>query len=381
MQLWDAATGRKLRTLAGHDGYAYSIAFSPDGNTLATGGRDSKIRLWDVATGSPKGTLAGHFGTVYAVAFSPDGRTLASAGIDMLRLWNAAAGEVREVIHGLAAPITTVAFSPDNKTLATGSSDGMVTLWDTGSFEERATLRGHTVGVTQVTFSPDGKTLASCSWDKTVRLWRTQSAPAAGTIRRASFSRRRCSRADAIWRLCSITAFVKEAIRRALPIAIENQPWASSIRTTPARCLPPSRRRRRVRRHRSVSLGSFGRCGPQCRGIRGPLRPTSNTREAEPEIKWHAERSTCVKKKSGENISVVADSARGEPIQRSFMQRTPRSFRNGGGVLGTQTLPATMHRSRSPRSFQQPDAVAKVSFTACSFGESLTTAVCPPAAS
>ena len=78
MRLWDVQTGEQLATLKGHTDGVYSVAFSPDGSTLASGSADNTVRLWDVQTGEQLRTLEGHTDGVTSVAFSPDGSTLAS---------------------------------------------------------------------------------------------------------------------------------------------------------------------------------------------------------------------------------------------------------------------------------------------------------------
>ena len=176
IRLWDVATGRPIgKPLTGHTDQVLSVAFSPDGKTLASGSADHTIRLWDVATGRPIGKpLTGHIRQVESVAFSPDGKTLASGSDDdTVRLWDVATGQpIGSPLTGHTVSVLSVAFSPDGKTLASGSADDTVRLWDVATGRPVGKpLTGHASFVTSVAFSPDGKTLASGSLDDTIRLW------------------------------------------------------------------------------------------------------------------------------------------------------------------------------------------------------------------
>ncbi|KAF4433367.1 Vegetative incompatibility protein HET-E-1 [Colletotrichum fructicola] len=172
VRLWDAATGAPRPTLEGHTGYVLAVAFSPDGQLVASASYDKTVRLWDAATGAPRQTLEGHTSSVLAVAFSPDGQLVASASGDKtVRLWDAATGAPRQTLEGHTSDVSAVAFSPDGKLVASASYDRTVRLWDAATGAPRPTLEGHTGYVLAVAFSPDGKLVASASYDRTVRLW------------------------------------------------------------------------------------------------------------------------------------------------------------------------------------------------------------------
>ncbi|MGB0386099.1 MAG: AAA-like domain-containing protein [Ardenticatenaceae bacterium] len=167
--LYDAQTLEPVGYIQSDAGVS-SVAFSPDGKTLASAFDDNIVRLWSTS-GTPLQSLEGHTSTVQSVAFGPDGKTLASASGKTVRLWSTD-GTLLETLEGHTSNVWSVAFSPDGNTLASASSDRTVRLWSTDGTLIKI-LEGHTDWVNSVAFSSDGKTLASASSDTTVRLWST----------------------------------------------------------------------------------------------------------------------------------------------------------------------------------------------------------------
>ena len=172
VRLWDVDTSENLKTLRGHTDSVASMAFSPDGQTLASGSSDTTIRLWNIDTGGLLKTLQGHTGSVFSVSFSPDGQTLASGSSDTtIRLWDVETGGLLKTLQGDRDIVDSVAFSPDGQMLATASRDQTVHLWDVDTGDILKTLQGHSDAVFSVAFSPDGQMLAGGGWDQTVHLW------------------------------------------------------------------------------------------------------------------------------------------------------------------------------------------------------------------
>ena len=179
IKLWDVVTGNELATFNVHNSRVNNVAFSPDGNILAStrisdlsSDSDNTVKLWDVVTGNELTTLNGHESGVLSVAFSPDGNTLASASQDKtVKLWDISSSKTLSTLIGHGSWVSSVTFSPDGNTLASASRDNTVKLWDVATGNVLATLNGHHDSVISVTFSPDGNALASASWDNTVKLW------------------------------------------------------------------------------------------------------------------------------------------------------------------------------------------------------------------
>ncbi len=164
--------GYLQQTLVGHTQEVQSVAFSPDGQTLASGSTDGTVKLWNVNTGKAFRTLSGHTDSVWSIAIAPDGKTLASGSWDRtVKLWDLETGALRRTLSGHSKQVYSVAFSPDGRTLASGDLNGTIKLWSTRSGCQKGTLKGHTDSV-EISFSADGKTIISGGFDDTIKVWR-----------------------------------------------------------------------------------------------------------------------------------------------------------------------------------------------------------------
>lgn len=175
VMVWDAESGQPRDTLRSHRGEIHALAFSPDGVQLATAGDDETVRVWNVGTGAQVDSLP-HDDIVTDVAFDPNGRILATASRDwVVRIWEreGAAWRQRQELTGHVGEVSNVTFRPGGARIASAGSDGTVKEWDVGSGRELVTFTGYKGAVLSVAYSPDGSRLATVGKDGMVRLYRT----------------------------------------------------------------------------------------------------------------------------------------------------------------------------------------------------------------
>jgi nucleoside phosphorylase len=188
IRLWQLNGGKLLHTLKGHGWDVNSLAFSREGRFLVSGGLDGAIKIWnwrsekEVRTlkrpsrsewiGSLVSWFDSSVGSIWSVAVSPDGKTFASAGSDMpIELWELETGKPVRILTEHSGTVYSVAFSSDGKTLASGGEDNTIKLWNVGTGELLEILE-HLGPVKSVAFSPNGQTLVSGSADTTIKVWR-----------------------------------------------------------------------------------------------------------------------------------------------------------------------------------------------------------------
>jgi WD40 repeat protein len=172
VNLWQISNGALLQTLNGSSGGMHNVVFSSDGLTLASATEENNIDLWSLTDGALLYTLKGHTEWITSLVFAPDGQNLASGSYDdTIRLWRVSDGAQVRTLTGHGADIEDVAFSPDGQSVASGGDDNTIRIWQASSGALLKTLEGHSGWVLSVAFSPDGKTLASGSADNTIRLW------------------------------------------------------------------------------------------------------------------------------------------------------------------------------------------------------------------
>lgn len=175
---WKTSDGSLQHSFEGHLDAAYALAVSPDGQTIATGSYDQKIRLWNAMTGKEVALLKGHNGAVNSLSFRPDGKVLASASADRtVKLWSIPTGLRLDTLAQPTKEQTSVVFSMHGKQLFAAGSDNRIRLWNISANAKEGTNKivtsrfAHEGGILRLALSLDGKLLASTSTDKSLKLW------------------------------------------------------------------------------------------------------------------------------------------------------------------------------------------------------------------
>jgi WD40 repeat protein len=161
-----------------HRDLVYSVRWSPDGCTLATGGYDSKIVLWDAASGKPVRSLTGHNGAIFSLAFSPDGTLLASASADQtIKVWRVRDGERLDTLKEPQGEQFSVSFTPNGKQLVAAGADRRIRLWALKSREKTElnplleSRYAHEAAITALSVLPSGDRLLSAALDRSLKVW------------------------------------------------------------------------------------------------------------------------------------------------------------------------------------------------------------------
>ncbi len=194
VKLWQVETREILSTLSAHTLQISAVAFSPCGNFIASASLDRTTYLWDIqfpetdkqfpttkneisssplpTPHSPLPILIGHDWAVLTVAFSPNGNILATGSDDnTIKLWDRETGASLQTIYGHSWLVASVIFSPDGETIISGSWDKTIKLWQVSTGQEIATFEGHNDSVSAVAIHPNGEIIVSGSKDKTIKVW------------------------------------------------------------------------------------------------------------------------------------------------------------------------------------------------------------------
>jgi WD40 repeat protein len=190
IKIWHVGALDLIDILHKHNGMVRCVAFTPDGQMLATGGDDRKIIFWDLIQRQVAIALSLDDTVPHALAFSPDGQTLVTGSYRKIKVWRTfwqkgltiAPPQLLHSFTGHSHIVRSLVVSADGKILVSGSRDKTIKIWHLETGELLHTLTGHGDGVYAIALSPDGQIIASGSLDKTIKLWHVETGELLGTF-------------------------------------------------------------------------------------------------------------------------------------------------------------------------------------------------------
>ncbi|HEY4035928.1 MAG TPA: TIR domain-containing protein [Ktedonobacteraceae bacterium] len=177
VRVWDCSSGQTLLIYKEHFGPVQSVVWSPDGRRIASAsdisaGDRGTVKVWDSSNGKTLLTYSAHDDGIHGIAWSRNGRRIASASRDgTVKVWDSFHGKTLLTYSGHSSYAWSVAWSPDDSRIASGSDDKTVQVWDSSNGKTLLTYSGHSSDVWSVAWSPDGSRIASASWDMTAQVW------------------------------------------------------------------------------------------------------------------------------------------------------------------------------------------------------------------
>jgi len=172
VKVWNGLTGKLEQTFPGHEGGVKTVAVSDDGSTIVSGGEDGLVKVWNRSMGKLEWTFDGHEEHVNSVALSGDRNIIISGGGDnLINVWNRNTKKLDRTLEGHEDEVKSVAISADGNTVVSGGQDKRVKIWNLSNWELKNSTEGHEEEIRAIAISPDGRTIVTGSGDRSVKIW------------------------------------------------------------------------------------------------------------------------------------------------------------------------------------------------------------------